>query len=367
MKYEYFLYGIVPGNGPEFLLNWINIEIRMSKEQITIKDIARMLGLSKSTVSRALNKHSDISQETQQKVIELAKRLDYQPNIVAQSLKHQRTNTIGVIIPETVNIFFAKAVDGIQRTANLSGINVIICQSNESLATEKSNLNTLLANRVDGLLVSVSKETENSDHFQQAIDRGTPIVFFDRICENLNTSMVYSDNYDVTLEGTEHLIGQGARRIAFVAGPQNLFNSRNRLKGYITALEKHRIEKDESYIIYSDYASKTIEEYTLRLLNMADRPDAVFAINDMAAIEMMHIIKNRGLRIPDDIAIMGFNNENICRYVEPSLTSIDHPAYDMGTVATKLLLQQLKAGESRPEKRLIKSQLIPRQSTHRKR
>lgn len=336
----------------------------MSSNSITIKDIAKLLGISKSTVSRALSEHSDVNKETREKVLEVAKKLYYQPNVLALNLKQQRTHTIGVIIPETVNRFFAKAIGGIQRIANLAGYNVMICQSDESYVTERNNLQSLLASRVDGILVSVSSETDRTDHFDMLLQKKVPVVFFDRICEELETSQVYTDNYEISFEGTEHLIAQGCKRIAIVAGPQNLYNSRNRLKGYVDALKKHGYPVKENYIIPSYFRGGHIEEYTRHLINLPQRPDAIFAINDYAAIEMMHVIKKNGLRIPKDIAVLGFNNEAICRFVEPALSSIDHPAYDIGTAAAEILLHKIKTGDHEPQKRIIKSRLVVRESTH---
>jgi DNA-binding LacI/PurR family transcriptional regulator len=337
----------------------------MPKSAATIRDIARMLGISKSTVSRALNDHYDVNPETAKKVRELAAQIDYQPNLLAQHLKQQRTNTIGVIIPETVNRFFAKAVGGIQQAANRAGYNVIICQSDETLATERNNLQTLLANKVDGLLISVSRETDRYEHLQQAIDKEVPLVFFDRIVEELSASQVYSDNYDISFQGTEHLILQGCKRIAFIAGPQYLYNSRNRLNGYVDALKKHSFVINESLIIHANYKSDEVEHYTRKLFSLRHKPDGIFAINDMAALEIMHILKKRGLNVPRDVAVLGFNNETICRLVEPSLSSIDHPAFDMGAAATQILLNQINNDKIVVERKLIKSRLVIRESTNR--
>jgi DNA-binding LacI/PurR family transcriptional regulator len=337
----------------------------MSKPAITIRDIARKLGVSKSTVSRALNHQYDVNPETARRVRELAAKMDYEPNLLAQHLKQQRTKTIGVIIPETVNRFFAKAVGGIQEVATQAGYNVIICQSNETLATERNNLQTLMANKVDGLLISVSRETDRYDHLQHAIDKEVPIVFFDRIVEELKASQVYSDNYNISLEGTEHLIEQGCKRIAYVAGRQNLYNSRNRFNGYLAALKKHDMTVLDSLIVHAEFTSGDVADYTHRLLNLTERPDGIFAINDMAAIEMIHIIKKMGLSVPSDIAILGFNNETIGNFIEPSLSSIAHPAFAMGTEAAGLLLKHINQTEIIPEKKLVKSQLIIRESTRR--
>lgn len=335
----------------------------MGSTSVTIKDIAKLLGISKSTVSRALSEHTDVNMETRKKVLEIAQKLNYQPNVLALNLKQQRTNTIGVVIPETVNRFFAKAIGGIQRVANQAGYNVMICQSNESYVTERNNLQSLVGAHVDGILVSVSSETDRTDHFDTLLQKNIPVVFFDRIREELQTSQVYTDNYEISFEATEHLIAQGCRRIALVAGPQNLYNSRNRMKGYVDALQKHSLPLKNEYVIHANFRHGNTEEYTRYLINLPERPDAIFAINDYAAIEMMHIIKKSGLRIPSDIAVLGFNNENIGRFVEPSLSTIDHPAFDMGIAAAEILLQKIKTGNLEQQKRLIKSRLVIREST----
>lgn len=338
----------------------------MDKKPVTIKDLARMLGISKSTVSRALGGRSDIHPETKQKIITLAHRLNYEPNTLAINLKQRRTNTIGVIVPETINRFFARAVGGIQKRADMAGVNVMICQSNESYITEKKNLQSLVSSRVDGLVVSISRETDRSDHFATLLQRGIPLVFFDRVCEDIAASQVCTDNFEIAFEGTQHLIEQGCSRIAFVAGPQHLFNSRNRLLGYLEALKKYNLPIQDALIVHSHYRSDKVEEYTNYLLNLPQRPDAVFAINDYAAIEMMHLMKKRGIRIPQDIAVLGFNNENLCRFMEPALSSIDHPAHDIGAAAADILINHLHHPGMTAEKRVVKSKLIVRDSTLRK-
>jgi DNA-binding LacI/PurR family transcriptional regulator len=357
-----------PGNGTEILFS-LAADFQnkiMSKSEATIRDIAKILGISKSTVSRALNNHYDVSQETARKVRELATQIDYQPNLLAQHLKQQRTNTIGVLIPETVNRFTARAVGGIQEVADHAGYNVMICQSNETLATEQNNLRTLIASRVDGLLVSVSRKTDRHEHFQYAIDKEVPLVFFDRIVDELNASQVYSDNYEISFQGTEHLISQGCKRIAYIAGSKHLHNYRNRLNGYLDALKKHNITINESLIVFTDYTSNDVENYTRYLFNLRHKPDGIFAINDLAALEIMHILKKRGLSIPKDVAVLGFNNENICSLVEPTLSSIDHPAFDMGAAAAEILIKQIANKGVFQEKRMIKSRLVIRESTIRK-
>jgi DNA-binding LacI/PurR family transcriptional regulator len=337
----------------------------MSSSSVTIKDIAKLLGISKSTVSRALSEHSDVNIETRKKILEVAQKMNYQPNTIALNLKQQRTNTIGVIIPETMNRFFSKAIAGIQRIANLAGYNIIICQSDESLLAEKNNLRSLIAARVDGILISVSEETDRIDHFDSLLQKQIPVVFFDRIVQDLHTSKVVTDNYEVALEGTEHLIEQGCKRIAWISGPPHLYNSKNRLRGYEYALQKHGLEVRPEYIVNSHFKGGNVEEYTRYLLDLPQPPDGIFAINDYAAIEMIHIIKKRGLQVPKDIAILGFNNEHIGKFIEPTLSTIDLSAYDMGSAAAEVLIDQIKDNGRPVQKKLIKSSLIVRESSKR--
>ncbi len=335
----------------------------MRKAAVTIKDIAKALGLSKSTVSRALSDHSSVNEETRKRILDLAQKLHYQPNLLALNFKQKRTKTIGVIIPETVNKFFARAIGGIQRVANPAGYNVITCESDESYEAEKSNLQSLVNSRVDGLLISVSSETFRTDHFDLLVQKGIPVVFFDRIREELNTSQVVTDNHDIAFTGTEHLISQGCKRIAILAGPENLYNSRNRLQGYVDALEKHDLPVREDYIFHSQFRAGNFEEHARAILDLHERPDAVFAINDYAALELIHFFKKHGLRIPEDIAVLGFNNEAFSKFVEPALSTVDLNANEMGAAATQILLEQIKDPGKAPQKKIIRSKLIVRAST----
>lgn len=337
----------------------------MKSASVTIKEIARILGLSKSTVSRALTEHSDVNEETRIKVLSMARQLQYEPNQIALHLKQQCTKTIGVIVPETVNVFFSKVMGGIQKIARLAGYSVVVCQSNECYLNEKDNIRSLIANHVDGLLISLSQETNTTEHFEMVLQKNIPFVFFDRISENLPASSVFTDNYEITYEATEHLIAQGCRRIAMITGPQHLYHSRNRFLGYRDAVKNNNLELNDDYIIpHGDFRKENIENYTRHLLGILHRPDAIIAINDMAAVEMMYIIKKHGLKIPDDIAVLGFNNESIGKFVEPSLTTIDIPAYEMGIAAAEILIEQIQHKDFQPQKRLMKSNLILRESTN---
>jgi DNA-binding LacI/PurR family transcriptional regulator len=335
----------------------------MMNKSITIKDIAKTLGISKSTVSRALGNREDVHPQTKKKVLELAGELQYVPNLLAINLKQQKTNTIGVIVPETINSFHARALGGIQKRADLAGINVMICQSNESYIAEKKNIQSLINNRVDGLIASISRETDRSDHFEPVLKKNIPLVFFDRICDDLNVSNVKTDNYEVVCEGTQHLIDQGCKRIAFIAGPQHLYNTRYRFQAYLDSLKKNNLPVNDYYVLHSTYRSEKVPEYTRYLINLPQRPDAIFAINDLTAIEMMYAIRQTGLRVPEDIAILGFNNEPVGPFVEPSLSTIDQPAIEMGAAAAELLINHIHHADFPIESKIVKSKLVIRNST----
>ena len=329
----------------------------------TIKDIALKLNLSTSTVSRALTDHPDIKKETKKLVLKLARELDYQPNPIALSLKQNRTHILGVIIPETSISFFSKAISGIQEIASAAGYQVMICSSHESVEIEEQNVQTLLNSRVDGLIISVSKETRDIGHLAKILDKRVPTVFFDRVCDSLHATKVVADNFTISFKTVEHLITTGRKRIAFIAGPQNLYNSRKRLEGYKEALKKYNLTIDDQLIVYSNYEGENVKTYTKSLLDLDPPVDAIFAINDRSAIEMIHLIKQRQLTVPGDIAVVGFNNERFAAFFDPPLSSVDHPAFEMGKAATELLLQHIEDDQLPAQKRVLKSDLVIRESS----
>lgn len=336
--------------------------------QITIVDIAQQLGVSKSTVSRALRGQPDIHPGTRQAVLEAVKQLDYQPNQLAHSLVKSQTNTIGIMVPEFVSFFFPKVLIGAQQVLAEAGYNVVICHANESYDTEVANAKALLASRVDGLLVSHTKETRNFDHFRVFQRRGVPVVFFNRVCEDMDVPKVTVDDYTGAFQAVEHLIQTGRRRIAHLAGPDTLTNSRNRRNGYCDALRQHGIPEEPELIISYDLTLEKANIYINHLLNLPQPPDALFAINDPTAIEALTIIKARGLRVPDDIAIVGFSNDPTSALVEPKLTTVSQPVSEIGQQAARLLLAQLQgldALSTASPTIVLPTELIIRQSTAR--
>ncbi|GAA4458187.1 LacI family DNA-binding transcriptional regulator [Nibrella saemangeumensis] len=339
----------------------------MKGHQTTIIDIAKALNLSKSTVSRALTGHPNVKVKTREQVLALATQMDYQRNQLAISLLTSQTKTIGIIVPEFLSFFFPKVIIGAQEVLARAGYNVVICHSNESYEIEMANTRGLLASRVDGLLVSHTKETRNFDHFRIFERKGVPVVFFNRICEDMAVSKVTVDDYDGAFRAVEHLIETGKRRIAHLAGPDSLQNSRNRLNGYLDALQKYGLPMDPSLIISYDLTLDKANIYVNHLLNLSQPPDALFAINDPTAIEALQVIKARGLKIPDDIAVVGFSDDPISALVEPGLTTVAQPVTEIGEQAARLLLNQLQNEDDRfePETVVLSTQLIVRGSTKR--
>ncbi len=343
----------------------------MKYNPVTIKDIARELGISPSTVSRALKDHPDISPDTKKAVNQLATQLNYQPNTVALNLRQSKTNTIGVIIPEIVHFFFSTIISGIEDVAYRAGYNVILAQSNESQAREITDIKALFNSRVDGMLMSVSRETTNFDHIESILAKGVPIVFFDRVYNNPQLSKVIVDDFAGAKDATMHLIQQGCSRIAHIEGPPNLDISKQRLDGYKAALAEHNMKFQEELVTVCRSGSiEEGKEAALKLLNMKKRPDAIFASNDPTAMGAMVAIKEKGLKIPRDVAVVGFSNWLFSALMEPSLTTVDQPGFEMGQEAAKLLIRQIeKKGKDKEdteipsETKILKTRLIIRDSS----
>jgi len=340
----------------------------MKQGRVTIKDIARELDISTSTVSRALRNHPEIKEATRKAVLELAEKLDYQPNQISLSLLQQRTNTIGVVVPKMGYHFFSEAMEGVDEVALAQGNIVMVCQTNESYEREVQNVRNLAAGRVDGLIVSVSGQTKNYDHFQQLHKRGIPIVFFDRDCEVLNTSKVLVDNEDAAIKVVDHLVEQGCKRIAYLGGPQNLALSNTRLSGYRKGLEKHGIAFEQHYVTYCDFSYEEASKATRQLLEQPNAPDAIFAMSDRLAVAAVQTCKEMGKAVPQDVAIVGFNNEPMVSLIDPPISSVTLPEYEMGHVAAKLLLKEIndEEGKLEPETVVLRTELIVRASSLRK-
>jgi LacI family transcriptional regulator len=337
----------------------------MKNKEVTIYDIARQLNVSPGTVSRALKGHHSIGPKTTQAVQELAEKLGYQPNAIASSLRNSQTNTLGVIIPHIHRPFLSAAINGIEQVANEAGFNVIISQSNDSYQKEVANAQALYASRVDGLLVSLAMETQVYDHFRLFQKKGIPLVFFDRVSPEIQSGKITVDNFAAAFKATEHLILVGRRRIAHLAGSQVRDIYRDRLQGYLAALQQYGLPVEEAYIRHTRLRSEEGFRQTEYLLQLPVPPDAVFAANDTTAVSVIQYAKSQGLVIPDDLAIVGFNNDPIASIIEPALTTIAQPGFEMGQLATRQVLQQKEKDKSpvAPATICMKTELIVRQSS----
>ena len=336
----------------------------MKSGLVTIKDLARELNISASTVSRALKDHPDISKETKRAVQELAQKLNYQPNAVALSLKQRRSNTIGVIIPEIVHYFFSSVISGIEDVAYDAGFNVIICQSNERYEREVANAKTLISSRVDGVLVSISKETTDYKHLYNFSDNEVPMVFYDRVVPGIAADQVIIDDFDAAYRATRHLIDSGRTRIAHLGGPMALLIGQNRKNGYLKALNEEGITVDEDLILEADSFEKA-RMAIMKLINQKKKFDGVFATNDLTAIGAMQTIQKKGYKIPDEIAVVGFSDGRFSGITDPTLTSVDQHGYEMGTLATQMLLKRILSEDDEypAETKVLNAGLIVRGSS----
>lgn len=329
----------------------------------TIKDIAKRLNISLSTVSRALRNASDVNPDTKKAVMALSEELNYQPNKLALSLRQKQTHTIGVIVPN-LDYVLSLMVRGIDEVALEAGFTVMVCQSNESFGREILNTRRLLESLVDGFIISVSSESKSFDHFKKIQERNLPVVVFDRVTPHLTAPSVRIDNEEGGFLATEHLIEQGYRRIAVLAGPENLGVSNSRMDGYLNALKKHKIKKDPALIVHCDFNQDYAYFATLELLAMKKRPDAIFTISDRMAIGAMLAIKKKGLRMPQDIGLVGFNNEPVTSLVTPSISSVDMPSFELGKAAAKLFIETMHNKENMDlEEKVLKPKLIIRESS----
>jgi LacI family transcriptional regulator len=343
----------------------------MKYEAITIKDIAKALGLSTSTVSRALRGSYEISAETRKLVLEYAEKLNYRPNPIAQSLKEKRSRSIGIVVCEIANNFFSQVINGIESVAYKKGYYVIISQSHESFEREVANTQYLASRSVDGLLISLSTETTDLSHLSKLHDKGLPIVFFDRITEEMSTHKVIANNFNGAYQATEHLIRSGFKRIAHLTISPHLSITKERLAGYKAALADNRIPFDESLIKYCKYGGLIEGETDAAvesLLTQANRPDAIVAASDKLSTGCLAALAKKKVRVPDDIALVGFTNSLLTDIFHPALTSIRQPAFEMGQVAMDMLIQIIESKHplTKFETRVLNTELTVRSSSQKR-
>lgn len=333
-------------------------------KDITIYDIAKKLNIAPSTVSRGLKGYSTVSKKTQKKILSTAKAMGYQSNTFAANLRKQRSNTIGVVIPKFNSYFMSDVIAGIEMVTNEAGFNLIISQSLENVEKEIRNLQTMFSSRVDGLLVSLAENTENIDHFNIFFNKGLPVLFFDRVPAENSVPAIVINNEEAGYQATQHLLASGAKRIFHISGNQISSVYSERFKGYLRALNEAGIQFDESLLLIGDLNEATGIKAAANIIQA--HADGVFSSNDFCAASCMTELKKRGLRIPEDIKIVGFNNDMISRNVEPSLTTIDYPGISMGEIAARNLVSHLSGQQDLQmmTKIVLRSELIIRNSSH---
>lgn len=336
-----------------------------NKKDITIYDIAKKMDISSATVSRALNNNTAISAETRKKIHETAKELGYRHNSFAKNLRNQKSNTIGVLIHELVSSFTTSVLGGIEKVTTEAGYDLIIAHSSEQMSNEIKNANNLFHKRVDGVIASLAFDTDDLSHFEPFNAKNIPLIFFDRVEENIENTKVVIDNYKCGYVATKHLIDQGSKRIAIVTGTQQRNVYSQRFKGYRDALFDNNLALNENYIIIDELSANSGADVANLIRKLKPMPDAVFVTNDLTAAFFIKELKKHGIRIPEDIAVVGFNNDAISKIIEPELTTIEYPGFLMGEVAATQLISHLqgKSDVKQLSTIIINSELIIRESS----
>jgi LacI family transcriptional regulator len=340
----------------------------MKKEKSTIHDIARKLNITASTVSRALNDHPRISESTKKAVQKTAQKLNYQPNHLAAALRSGKSNILGVIVPTVDRSFFSSVVRGIEEIANHSRYNVMICQSYDNHEKEVAAVEALLSARVDGIIASYAKETRNFDHFMKAKERGIPVVLFDRSNDELELSHVVADDFLGAYKATEHLIQQGCRRIAHFTNTRAISIFKDRLRGYKEALLANGLLFDESLVVESNLQLDDGRNSMLQLLTRKEIPDGVFSSSAYGILGALQVLNEKGIKVPQDVALVGFSNEPFTSFTQPSLSTVEQHSLRMGNAAAEIFLEEVSGDEKKfiPQKIVLKPELVIRQSSQRK-
>lgn len=338
----------------------------MKKRPSRIKDIAEILKISVSTVSRALRDTYDVNPETRKKVLEVANQLKYKPNFNAAALASGNTRNIGVVIPFITNYYFSTVISGIQDIAYTHGYNVVLYVTNDSSEREQNMIENLSITSLDGLLVSISSGSTIAKHFQTLIDEGISVVFFDRVPKNIEATKILQDDFQGAFDATEHLIHNGYTRIAHIAGNEHLNFTQSRLQGYLEALKKNNLPIREEWIVYSGFSQQYGEEDMQKLLQLPELPDAIFSVNDRKAVGAIITLKNNGFKVGEEIGVIGFTNDPISTIIEPSLSTIEEPAFDIGKQSCELLIRHITNKKILPKKIILPGKLIIRESSLRK-
>ena len=339
----------------------------MKEKEITIYDLASRLNISPATVSRGLNDHPAINKQTKKKIFDLAREMGYRSNNFASNLRKKRTNTIGVIVPRLNSNFMSTVLAGVENVANREGYNLIISQSLESFKKEITNAQKMFNNRGDGMLVSLAYDTENLDHFEPFFKKNIPLIFFDRVAEHANCTSVSIDNRRAAHEATSHLINQGCNRIVHITAILKRDVYIERLRGYKDALEDNKISFNNDLVIIDNLSQEAGVKAAATIIAMKQKPDGVFVANDYCAVACMQVLKKAGYKIPADIAFVGFNNDPVSTVIEPNLSTINYPGYQVGEVAAQNLIDHLNGSATLEitNRIILRSELVIRESSKR--
>lgn len=337
-----------------------------NKKKTTIKDIASVLNISPAAVSKALHDDSRISAKTKEAVKKVAKDLNYQPNHLASALRRGKSNLVGVIVPRTNSHFFSSVIQNIEEVLNKEGYNIIITQSNESYKKECRNIDTLLFTQVDGIIASMANETISLDFYEKIKSKGIPLILFDRGENDLNVDYIGINDYDSSHMIVEHLVLQGCKRIAHIGGYRHTRIFNNRIRGYIDAIKKHRLPLDEALLIESSLTLEDGRDKMIQLLNLKNRPDAVYVAGDYAALGALQVLKENNIEIPNDVALVGFGNEPFTSMVTPTISSINQHSDDIGKLAALTFLERVSDLKTKQtlNKIILDAELIIRDSSN---
>ena len=336
-----------------------------NKHRTSLKDLARELGVSIATVSRALRNSPEIGREMQDKVKELAKKMNYRPNPFAQSLRKESPKMIGVVVPNLVTHYYAAVLDGIEEEARKAGYSVISANTHENSEEEIRAIDNFISLHVEGIVACLSQHTTDYQHFEEIAEMGIPLVFFGRTCLPDKFSSVTANGDEAAQQATQHLIDTGSQRIAFVGGPNHLDMVRRRKHGYLEALRESRIPIDRSLVICDQIDYQWARGAVSQLLNRKDRPDAILAFNDIITFAAFAAIKEADLRIPEDVALIGFTDDPHAQYVTPRLSAIEDQSFVIGQTACQLLLKNI-AGDPKIYKKIVPQQLVIRDTSSKK-
>ncbi|APY00956.1 LacI family DNA-binding transcriptional regulator [Lacinutrix venerupis] len=337
----------------------------MNKKRTTIKDIANVLNISPAAVSKALHDDSRISDKTKKAVRQVAKNLNYQPNHLASALRKGKSNLVGVIVPKTNSNFFSSVIEHMEAVLNKAGYNIIITQSNESFAKECRSIDTLLFTQVDGIIASMANETVDLSYYEKIKSKGIPLILFDRGENDLNVDYIGIDDYQSSHMIIEHLIAKGCKRVAHIGGYRRTRIFNNRIRGYIDAIKKHNLPIDNELLIESNLTLEDGRLQMKKLLKLKQRPDAVYAASDYAALGALQVLNEKNIKVPEEICLVGFGNEPFTSLVTPSITTVKQHSKQIGKIAAETFIKRIKDKNWKPtlEKNILKAELIIRKSS----